>query len=78
MPHFFFVWNDQIIDHLAEHEISTEEFEQVVCNPLAVRESRSSGRPVAFGVTEGGRQILCIYELFENDTVLPITAYEVQ
>ncbi len=78
MPYYFFVWNTPIIGHLAEHGISPEEFEQVVCDPLAVRKSRSSGRPVAYGVTEEGRQIQCVYELIDNQTILPITAYEVQ
>ena len=77
MPYYFFIWNDEAIAHLAEHGISPEEFEQIVCNPLSDDISRSTGRPVAFGLTDDGRRIMCVYELIDVSTVLPITAYEV-
>lgn len=77
MPFYFFVWNEEVIAHLAEHGVTPEEFEQIVCDPLSEDVSRSSGRPAAFGYTDDGRSIMCVYELIEDDTVLPITAYEV-
>jgi uncharacterized DUF497 family protein len=77
MPYYFFVWNDEVIAHLAEHGVSPEEFENIICNPLSEDVSRSSGRPVAFGLTEDGRRLVCVYELIDPSTVMPITAYEV-
>ena len=79
MPYYFFIWADEIEEHLAEHGVTPEEFEDVVCNPDRVEASRSSGRPVAFGYTSTGRFLACVYELLDNDsTVMPITAYEPQ
>jgi hypothetical protein len=78
MPYYFFVWNDEVIAHLAEHGVTPEEFEEIVCNPLSEDVSRSSGRPVAFGLTDDERRIMCVYELIDASTVLPITAYEVE
>ncbi len=77
MPFYFFVWNDLLVDHLAQHEVTPEEFEQVVCDSLLDEVSRSSGRPVAFGLTDEGRRLLCVYEFLDKNTILPITAYEV-
>ena len=77
MPFYFFVWNDENIAHLAEHGVTPEEFEQIVCDPLSEDISRRTGRPVAFGLTDDDRRIMCVYELVDRNTVLPITAYEV-
>ncbi|MDH3718952.1 MAG: hypothetical protein OES79_12605 [Planctomycetota bacterium] len=51
MPYYFFVWTPEIIDHLAEHGVAPEEFEEVVSNPDHEDVSRSTGNPVAFGTT---------------------------
>ncbi|MFN0053125.1 MAG: hypothetical protein ACKV0T_13145 [Planctomycetales bacterium] len=48
MPFFDFVWTDEIIQHLDEHGISPEDFEEVVQHPMDMGESQSSGLPVAF------------------------------
>ena len=77
MPWFDFVWSDAIIDHLNQHDVTPEEFEYVVCNPVAVERSDSSGRPLVKGYTEAGRRIVCVYELEDDGiTVIPVTAYE--
>ena len=39
--------------------------------------SRTSGRPCLFGYTPDDRYIVVIYEEIEDDTVIPVTAYEV-
>ena len=77
MPYFLFVWNDMIEEYLAEHDVTPEEFEAVVCDPESVDVSRSSGREIAFGEING-RFLACIYEMLDTATVLPITAYEVE
>ena len=77
MPYFEFVWNDEIIAHLAEHGIDTEEFEQVVSHPARRGVSRSSGRPCCWGETTDGRSLFCVYEQLDDLTIIPITAYEV-
>ena len=78
MPVYFFIWNDQIEEHLARHGVTPDEFEEVVCDPDEVDRSHSSGRPIAFGETAAGKHLARVYELLDDMTVLPVTAYEVE
>lgn len=77
MPYYDFIWTDEIIAHLAEHEITPDDFEQVVMNPIDMDRSRYSDSPVAFGYTEDGRFIVAVFEYLDETTILPTTAYEV-
>ncbi len=77
MAYFEFIWNDALTEHIAEHDVSPEEFQDIVCNPVSTAKSDSSGLPVAFGYAQDGRYIIAIYELLDEITVLPVTAYEV-
>jgi hypothetical protein len=77
MAYFEFVWTDEIIEHLAEHDVSPEDFQEVVREPEEIGESRSSGRPCCWGETPDGRYLLCVFEKLDDSTILPITAYEV-
>ena len=77
MPKFDFVWNDDIVEHILEHGVSQDDFEDVVCNPWAKGFSRSSGLPVVWGYTSDGRYIMAVYEPLDELTILPVTAYEV-
>jgi uncharacterized DUF497 family protein len=78
MPVYLFVWTDENVEHLAENGVVRDEFEQVVCDPVRVESSRSTGRPIAFGYTSEGRFLACVYEPIDESTVYPITAYEVE
>ncbi len=78
MPWFLFLWDPETEEHLAQHGVIPEEFEEVVCNPDSVGESRATGRPIAFGYTSTGKYLACIYELADQDTVLPFTAFEIE
>jgi uncharacterized DUF497 family protein len=78
MPFYFFVWDSENEEHLADHGVSPAEFEEVTRNPDATGESRSTGRPIAFGYTSGGRYLACVFELLDESTVYPITAFEVK
>lgn len=80
MPFFLiFLWDGENEDHLAEHGITTGEFEFVVltARQADVQQSRSSSRQVAIGETPDGRRIACVYEEIDDVTCYPITAYEV-
>jgi hypothetical protein len=77
MPHYFFIWSQEVIDQLAEHEVAPEEFEEVVGNPDCEDISRSTGNPIAFGSTSEGRYLCCVFRRFDGDTVEPVTAYDV-
>jgi uncharacterized DUF497 family protein len=81
MPWYDFVWNDEPggnVEHIAEHGLSPEDVEAVVCAPLKTTVSRSSGRPVAVGYTPDGRLVFVVFELLDDVTVYPVTAYEVE
>jgi len=77
MPYYEFLWTEEIIAHLAEHDIGRDAFEVVVRNPNRVSVSRSSGRPCCWGDTVDGRQLFCVYEFLDDITIIPVTAYEV-
>lgn len=77
MPSFEFLWTDDIIEHIAEHGVSREDFEEVVCEPVKQGSSESSGDSAAWGYSIDGRYLIAVYEMIDNLTVLPVTAYEV-
>jgi uncharacterized DUF497 family protein len=65
------------VEHVEEHDLTTDEVEHVLGNYDATGVSHSTGRPCVFGYTPDGRYIIVIYEEVDEDTVLPVTAYEV-
>ena len=68
---------DGNVQHCAEHGVTKEEVEEVFQNATDADVSRSSGRPVVFGDTDAGRHLMVVYEEIDEDSVYPITAYEV-
>jgi len=77
MPYRNFQWTDEAIEHLAEHGVTQDDFEQVVCHPDSKGFSRSSRLPAAWGYTDDDRYIMAVYEELDELTVRPVTAYEV-
>lgn len=76
MASFSFFWTDDRIEHLAEHGVEPDEFEEVVNYPDRVDVSRTSGREIAMGETSAGRYLLCVYEYVDDVTIYPVTAFE--
>jgi uncharacterized DUF497 family protein len=76
MPFFLFIWTESLVIHLAEHGVTQDEFEEIVCDPGKIQISRTTGRPIAFGTTAAGRLLVCVYEHVDDDTILPVTAFE--
>jgi hypothetical protein len=68
---------DGNVRHIAEHDISQDEVEQVLENAADEDISRSTGLPVVFGDTKAGRHLMVVYEQIDEITVYPVTAYEV-
>lgn len=77
MPNVFFIWNDELIKYIGQHGVTPDEFEEVVLNAIDVYKSRSSGRPIVFGPTSTGKFLACVFEYLDDETVLPVTAYEI-
>jgi hypothetical protein len=67
----------EIVEHLAEHDVSPDEFEEVVSDPHYEGVSRSTGNPIAIGYTSVGRHLCCVFRRLDNDTIEPVTAYDV-
>jgi uncharacterized DUF497 family protein len=78
--HIQVIWTegpDGNIAHLAEHDVSPEEAEQVLREPIKMTVSRTSGRSISIGFTESGRHLAVVYEDIDDMTVYPITAYDI-
>jgi uncharacterized DUF497 family protein len=74
------IWNDEPdgnVEHVEEHGLSAEDVEHVLANPEGKEASRSSGLPCVFGTTPDGRFIIVVFEPIDEDTIYPVTAYEV-
>jgi hypothetical protein len=76
------IWDDDDqpdgnVQHIAEQGLTIEDVEYVLENPTREGFSSSTGRPCCFGYTPGGDFIIAVYEQVDEDTVYPITAYEV-
>jgi uncharacterized DUF497 family protein len=81
MPFYEIVWNEEPsgnVEHIAEHGMTPEDVEEVFFNPVDRDVSRSSGLPIVFGFTPGGRYILVVYEQIDETSVYPVTAYPVE
>jgi uncharacterized DUF497 family protein len=63
--------------HIAEHGIEKDDVAHAFDHPVGQATSDSSQRPMIFGYTLDGRYITVIYEQIDEDTVYPVTAFEV-
>ena len=73
------IWDDSPggnVEHVEEHDLTTEDVEHVLQNHESKGTSRSTKRPCVFGHVPDGRFIVVIYDE-DGDTVVPVTAYEV-
>jgi len=73
------IWDDSPggnVEHVEEHDLTTDEVDHVLENYLSKGISRSSGCPCVFGYTPDGRYIIVVYEE-QQDMAYPKTAYEV-
>ena len=73
------VWDDDNSEHIAEHDLTADEVEEVLLNesnPTAA--SQSTGRPCRFGWTSTGKHIIVVWDELCDDPemIYPVTAYE--
>jgi uncharacterized DUF497 family protein len=68
---------DGNVVHCEEHGFSKEEVEEALDNAIDTDVSDSTGRPVIFGETRAGRHLMIVYEEVDENTIYPVTAYEV-
>ncbi|SFJ33397.1 hypothetical protein [Planctomicrobium piriforme] len=79
MPWYAYIWTTRAIDKCSQHGVSQDDFEFVMLNS----ENETTGHVVndvqrfaTQGETEDGRWIKCVYEKFDDTTIIPITAFE--
>jgi hypothetical protein len=77
MPWFEFFWIPRTVEHLADHDVSQDEFEFVVRESEDLQKSRSSGDLAVIGWIFTGRRLFCVYRMIDELTVEPVTAYEI-
>jgi len=78
MPWFDFIWDEaENLAHLAEHDLTPEDVEDVVRYADNRSISRTTGRQIAFGFTPSGRHVCVVYDKIEVMTVYVVTAYDV-
>ena len=66
------------VQHIALHDLTKEEVEDVLADLEKRGMSRSSGLPLVFGTTSTGRFIAVVFEEIDTDTVRPVTAYDIE
>lgn len=77
MPVRLCFWTNEAEEHLAEHGISRDDYEDAMSQVIREVVSDSSGRPAVFGRTGDGRILLCVFEAIDELFILPVTAFEV-
>ncbi|MCI0361704.1 MAG: hypothetical protein L0211_24735 [Planctomycetaceae bacterium] len=83
MPNWDIIWDlddDPLgnVAHIDEHGVTKDEVAEVLRDPLTIDVSRSSGNPIAFGITSSGRSLAVLFEQVDDDRVYPLTAYDVE
>lgn len=66
------------VQHIAQHGLTPSDVEFVLNHPKRRASSRSSHRPMVFGRTPAGEDIVVVYEMVGKDAVYPVTAYSVE
>ena len=72
-----FVWNQDRIDHIARHGITTEELEEACFGNGLVQRTRSEGDNLVYyvlGQTDSGRYLFCVVIQFPDGRGYPVTA----
>ena len=65
------------IEPVEEHGLEVDDVEYVLDTYESKDTSDSSGLPCVFGYTPDDVYIIVVYEQIDDDTVYPVTAYEV-
>lgn len=71
------IWNPDRIDHIAEHNVTPNEVEEVCYSEPYVLRAKSQGKnPVYYvlGQTDEGRYLFCVIVRFPDGKGYPVTA----
>ena len=79
MPISEVLWPEERVDHIGQHGVSPEEFEEVCFGPsLTLRAKATGPNPVYYvlGETDAGRALFCVVIEFPGGRGYPVTARE--
>jgi hypothetical protein len=65
------------VEHIDEHDLTPEDVAYVIDRATEIDVSKSTGRPCVFGYTPDDEFIIVIFEWIDDDTIVPVAAYEV-
>ena len=71
------VWSDDRIDHIARHDVTSEEVDEACFGDSLVQRARSEGpNPVYYvlGQSQAGRYLFCVVIQFPDGKGYPVTA----
>ena len=77
MPWYHIIWSDEAVAHLANNDVSPDQFEFVLTNAQRETVIRSTGNPAVVGQDQDGRLLFCVFKKLDDVTVTPVTAYEI-
>ncbi len=72
-----FIWPEDRVNHIAQHSIRPEEFEEACFGNALVKRTKSSGENPAYyvlGQTDSGRYLFCVVIRFPDGKGFPVTA----
>ncbi len=69
-----FKWDEETIDHIANHNVTPEEVEEVAFDGSPYIRKGRHGRRYLYGKTIGGRYLFVVYTLIGEGRVQVITA----
>ena len=73
MNRYRFWWDEQNIEHIAEHGVDPHEAEIVIRDALRIRKS-TQGKYIAYGQTEAGRYLLVVFVSKDKSRLRVVTA----
>jgi len=72
-----FLWPEDRVEHIVEHDVTPEEFEQVCFGRALILRAKARGEnPVYYvlGETDSGRHLFCVVIEFPGGKGYPVTA----
>ncbi len=69
-----FKWDEDVINHLANHDVTPDEVEEVAFDNFPHIRKGRQGRRYLYGKTIGGRYLFIVYNLTSGGSAQVITA----
>ena len=71
-----FLWNDENVEHLAQHGIEPDDFAEAFENGEEVEDPRGK-HTARIGYDRSGRLLYGAYESVDGIEIIPVTAFEI-